>query len=166
VSFRQLSRPLKRSRAILLLSVAAGAAAMLLLGIVLDRFVLPHNSAGQTKAGLGGKKGEIPAHAEEKTDNQVAVLAGEWNVTFPGGYVRVYKMEKDGTVSHTAADGRPWKGKVTWKDGMLVLYFEGGSAIERLRLGVDGRLFCEYWDPKADFPDKPAHKIGIGVRQK
>src|SRR5262249_48043393 len=43
VSVPQLSRSLRRSRAILLLSVAAGAAAMLLLGIALDRLVLPHD---------------------------------------------------------------------------------------------------------------------------
>jgi hypothetical protein len=139
---------------------------MLLLGIALDHFFLPHNSTGQTKAGLGGKKVETPAHAREKKDNQIAVLAGEWKVTFPRDYVRVYNIETDGTVSHTSADGKPWRGKITRKDGMMVLYFEGGSAIERLRLGVDGRLFAEYWDPKADFPDKDAHLIGIGVRQK
>ena len=107
-----------------------------------------------------------PARTEGKIDNQIAVLAGEWKVTFPKDFVRVYNIETDGKVSHTSGDGKLWKGQITRKDGMLVLYFEGGSAIERLRLGVDGRLFCEYWDPKADFPDKPAHKIGIGVRQK
>ena len=46
VSGPQLSRSLRRSRAILLLSVALGAVAVLLLGIVLDRFVLPHDSTG------------------------------------------------------------------------------------------------------------------------
>jgi hypothetical protein len=107
-----------------------------------------------------------PARTEEKTDNQIAVLAGEWKVTFPKDYVRIYKMETDGNVSHISADGKSWKGKVTRKDGMLVLYFEDGTAIERLTLGVDGRLFSEYWDPKEDFPSKDAHIIGIGVRQK
>jgi hypothetical protein len=107
-----------------------------------------------------------PAHTQEKTDNQIAVLAGEWKVTFPNDYVRVYKIETDGKVSHTSADSKSWKGQITRKDGMLVLYFEGGTAIERLTLGVDGRLFSEYWDPKADFPDKSAHLIGVGIRQK
>jgi len=50
VSIPQLSRPPRRSRAIVLLSVAAGAVAMLLLGIVLDRFVLPHDSTGDENA--------------------------------------------------------------------------------------------------------------------
>jgi len=107
-----------------------------------------------------------PAHAQKKTDNQIAVLAGEWKVTFPKDFVRVYKIETDGKVSHTSADGKSWKGQITRKDGMLVLYFEDGTAIERLTLGVDGRLFSEYWDPKADFPDKDTHQIGIGIRQK
>jgi hypothetical protein len=101
--------------------------------------------------------------------DQIAVLAGEWKVTFPNNYIRVYKIGTDGKVSllnGRRPDGKPWKGQVTRKDGMLVLNFEGGTAIERLRLGVDGRLFSEYWDPKADFPVKPPHKIGIGVRQK
>jgi hypothetical protein len=108
-----------------------------------------------------------PARTQEKTDNQIAVLAGEWRVTFPKDNVRVYTIGTDGRVSFIGAgDGRSWKGQITRKDTMLVLYFEGGSAIERLTLGVDGRLFSEYWDPKADFPDKNAHVIGIGVRQK
>jgi hypothetical protein len=107
-----------------------------------------------------------PAYPQEKTDNQIAVLAGEWKVTFPKDYVRVYKIETDGKVAHTSADGKSWKGKITRKDGLLVLYFEEGTAIERLTLGVDGRLFSEYWDPKEDFPAKDAHQIGIGVRQK
>jgi hypothetical protein len=106
------------------------------------------------------------ARAEEKTDNQIAVLAGEWKVTFRKDYVRVYTIETDGKVAHTSGDGKLWKGQITRKDGTLLLYFDGGSAIERLTLGVDGRLFSEYWDPKADFPDKDAHLIGIGVRQK
>jgi hypothetical protein len=106
------------------------------------------------------------AHAQDKTDNQIAVLAGEWKVTFPNDFVRVYTIERDGKVAHTGADGKEWKGQITRKDDMLQLSFDGGSAIERLTLGVDGRLFSEYWDPKADFPDKNAHKIGIGVRQK
>jgi hypothetical protein len=107
-----------------------------------------------------------PARTQEKTDNQIAVLAGEWKVTFSKDYVRVYTIETDGKVAHTNGDGQLWKGQITRKDGMLLLAFEGGSAIERLTLGVDGRLFSEYWDPKADFPDKNAHLIGIGVRQK
>jgi hypothetical protein len=98
--------------------------------------------------------------------DQIAVLAGEWKVTFPRGFIRVYKIATDGKVSHTAADGKLWKGQVTRKDGMLVLSFEGGTAIERLRLGVDGRLLSEYWDPRRDFPAKSPHQIGIGVRQK
>jgi hypothetical protein len=107
-----------------------------------------------------------PARTEEKADNQIAVLAGEWKVTFPKDYVRVYTIETDGKVAHTSGDGKLWKGQITRKDGALLLAFDGGSAVERLTLGVDGRLFSEYWDPKADFPDKNAHLIGIGVRQK
>ena len=107
-----------------------------------------------------------PAVTQEKADNQIAVLAGEWKVAFPKYCVRVYNIETNGMVSHTSADGKFWKGQITRKDGMLVLYFEGGTAIERLTLGVDGRLFSEYWNPKADFPNKDAHNIGIGVRQK
>jgi hypothetical protein len=107
-----------------------------------------------------------PAHAQDKTDNQIAVLAGEWKVTFPNEFVRVYAIDRDGKVAHSSADGKSWKGQITRKDGTLMLFFDGGSAIERLTLGVDGRLFSEYWDPKADFPDKNAHLIGIGIRQK
>jgi hypothetical protein len=70
-----------------------------------------------------------------------------------------------GRLSHAVADGKAWKGKITRKDGMLVLYFEERTPIERLTLGVDGRLSSEYWDPKEDFPTKDAHQIGIGVRQ-
>jgi hypothetical protein len=106
------------------------------------------------------------ARPQEKIDNQIAVLAGEWKVTFPKDFIRVYTIETDGKVSHTSADGKLWKGQITRKDGMLLLYFEGGSAIERLTLGADGRLFSEYWDPKADFPDRTAHLVGIGARQK
>jgi hypothetical protein len=109
--------------------------------------------------------GRGAAPARDKVQ-EMAVLAGEWKVTFPNDYVRVYTIELDGKVAHTSGDGKSWKGRITRKDGMLVLYFEGGSAIERLTLGVDGRLLSEYWDPKADFPDKNAHLIGIGVRQK
>jgi hypothetical protein len=106
-----------------------------------------------------------PARAQE-TDNQIAVLAGEWKVTFPKDYVRVYTIETEGKVAHTSGDGKLWKGQITRKDGTLVLAFDGGNAIERLTLGVDGRLFSEYWDPRAEFPDKNAHLIGIGVRQR
>ena len=40
------------------------------------------------------------------------------------------------------------------------------TLLERLTPGTDGRLFSEYWEPKADFPEKNAHMIGVGSRQK
>jgi hypothetical protein len=42
--------------------------------------------------------------AKEKPDNQIAVLASEWKVTFPKDFFRVYKIETDRKVSHTMGE--------------------------------------------------------------
>jgi hypothetical protein len=101
--------------------------------------------------------------ADDKEDNQIAVLAGEWKVAYTNDAVRVYAIEKDGKVSF---DEEKLKGRIKRSGGVLLLAFEGDDKLERLTLGVDGRLFVEHYDPKANYPDKKASWIGIGTRQK
>jgi len=101
--------------------------------------------------------------AQEKGDTQIAVLAGEWKITYTNDAVRVYVIDTGGKVSF---DEEKLKGQIKRKGAALLLEFEGDDRLERLTLGTDGRLFVEHYNPKGDFPDKkPAH-IGIGVRQK
>jgi hypothetical protein len=103
------------------------------------------------------------SRAEEPADTQIAVLAGEWKVTYTNDAVRVYAIDKDGTV---VFDEEKLKGQIKRKGASLLLEFDKDDRLERLTLGTDGRLFVEHWNPKADFPDaKPKH-MGIGVRQK
>jgi hypothetical protein len=101
--------------------------------------------------------------AQEKGDTQIAVLAGEWKITYTNDAVRVYVIDTGGKVSF---DEEKLKGQIKRKGAALLLEFEGDDRLERLTLGTDGRLFVEHYSPQGDFPDKkPAH-IGIGVRQK
>src|SRR5271165_5377584 len=93
------------------------ASAWLLLGLVL----------------VAGLAALAPADAQEKVDNQIAVLAGEWKITYTHDAVRVYSIERDGKVSFT--EGK-LNGQINRKDGMLLLTFEGDNKLERLTLGT------------------------------
>jgi hypothetical protein len=103
--------------------------------------------------------------AEEKTDTQIGVLAGEWQIDYTHDAVRTYVVEKDGQVAGTAGEEK-LKGRITRKDGVLLLIFDGDGKLERLTLGSDGRLFVEHYGNADDYPAKKAKLIGVGVRQK
>src|SRR5947209_8154780 len=77
--------------------------------------------------------------AQDKSDTQIAILTGEWKITFTNGAVRVYTIEKDGKMSGTADEAK-LKGQIKRQGAMLLLTFEGGDDLERLTLGTDGRL--------------------------
>ncbi len=103
------------------------------------------------------------ALGQEQGDTQITILAGEWKITNTHDAVRVYHIGHDGKVSFPEEN---LKGHIRRKDGMLLLTFEGDDRLERLTLGTDGRLFVEHYDPKANFPEKKASHIGIGIREK
>ena len=107
----------------------------------------------------------VPSVAQEKGDTGIVVLTGEWKIEYTHGAVRTYVIEKNGKVSGTA-DEEKLKGKISRKDGILLLIMEGDGKLERLTLGTDGRLFVEHYGNKDDYPEKKATHIGIGVRQK
>jgi hypothetical protein len=113
---------------------------------------------------LGGVAA-VPVTAQEKRDTGISVLAGEWQIDYTYGAVRTYVVEPDGKVSGTAEEEK-LKGRITRKDGTLILIMEGDGKLERLTLGTDGRLFVEHYGNAADYPEKRATHIGIGVRQK
>jgi hypothetical protein len=114
---------------------------------------------GKPLIGIGTRQQKVGAGG--RTDTPIAVLAGEWKITYSHDAVRVYTIEKDGKVTF---DEEKLKGQIRRKDGILLLEFEGDNKLERLTLGGDGRLFVEHFDPKANWPDgKPL--IGIGTRQ-
>lgn len=105
----------------------------------------------------------VPGRGQDPADTQIAVLAGEWKVTYTHDAVREYKIDKDGWVTF---EEEKLKGQIKRKGPALLLEFEGDDRLERLTLGTDGRLFVEHYNPKGDFPDGKAKHIGIGVRQK
>lgn len=101
--------------------------------------------------------------AQESADKDIADLAGDWEITFLGGNVRHYSIDKQGNVTF-AEEKR--KGRVKRKSEALLLPFEGDSKLERLTMGVDGRLFVEHFDRPEDLVEKMANLIGIGIRLK
>ncbi len=105
------------------------------------------------------------SRGQEKSDTGISVLAGEWKIEYTHGAVRTYVVEKDGKVSGTA-DEEKLKGQITRKDGILLLIMEDDGKLERLTLGVDGRLSVEHYGNKADYPEQKASHVGIGIRQK
>ena len=109
--------------------------------------------------------GSVPSVAQEKGDTGIGVLAGEWKIEYTHGAVRTYVIETNGKVSGTA-DEEKLKGRISRKDGILLLIMEGDGKLERLTLGTDGRLFVEHYGNKDDYPEKKATYIGIGIRQK
>lgn len=112
-----------------------------------------------------GAVGVNAAIGQEKRDTGISVLAGEWKIDYIHGAVRTYIVDTDGKVSGTADEER-LKGQVTRKDGVLLLVMEGDGKLERLTLGVDGRLFVEHYRREADYPEQKASHVGIGVREK
>jgi choice-of-anchor C domain-containing protein len=90
VSIPQLTRPPRRSRAIVLLSVAAGAAAILLLGIALDRFVLPRDSTGDPI--------RQPEASAEKARNLLVNGSFEEGPEIPRVGNAYVQLEKDSTA--------------------------------------------------------------------
>ena len=106
-----------------------------------------------------------PTRGREGSDNGINVLAGEWKIDYTHGAVRTHVVEKDGKVSGTAGEEK-LKGQITREDGILLLIMEDDGKLERLTLGVDGRLFVEHYGSKADYPEQKASHIGIGTRQK
>ncbi|HMF19177.1 MAG TPA: hypothetical protein VKE98_18350 [Gemmataceae bacterium] len=107
----------------------------------------------------------VRAVAQEKGDPGIGILAGEWKIEYTHGAVRVYVIDKIGSVAGTAEEEK-LKGQISRKDGVLLLIMEGDGKLERLTLGVDGRLFVEHYNNKDDYPEKKATHIGIGARQR
>ncbi len=105
------------------------------------------------------------ANAQEKVDNQIAVLAGEWKITYTNDTGRVYVIDKDGKVLFDE-EKAGWKGQIKRQEAALLLEFEGDNRLERLTLGTDGRLFLEHYYTSEFLDGKKPRHIGIGVRQK
>lgn len=105
------------------------------------------------------------APGQVKGDAGISVLAGEWKIDYTHGAVRTYVVETDGKVTGTA-DEEKLKGQITRENGVLLLVMGDDGKLERLTLGVDGRLFVEHYGTKADYPEQKASHIGIGTRQK
>jgi hypothetical protein len=55
-------------------------------------------------------------------------------------------------------------GRIVRASGTLLLEQERDAKMERLTLGVDGRLFVEHWRHTSHFPDGSI-VFGIGIRQ-
>ena len=57
-------------------------------------------------------------------------------------------------------------GRISRKSEALLLMFGGDPKVERLTMGMDGRLFIEHYQQQADLVGKKLEIMGIGVRQK
>ena len=93
-------------------------------------------------------------------DKQLAMLAGEWNITYSHGATREYTIHKDGRVSCPELN---LEGKIQRKDDRLVLIFADAGSLEGLTLRADGRLFVDHYNPAAKYPGAPTH-TGLGIR--
>lgn len=103
------------------------------------------------------------AAAQEPTDKQVAEMEGDWEVTYTNTSVRFYSIDKDGVVKFPEEG---LKGQIRRKAEALLLGFEGDGKIERLTMGMDGRLFIEHFTEQAGLIEAKATIMGIGIRQK
>jgi hypothetical protein len=101
--------------------------------------------------------------ADDWFDKQIADLAGEWEVTYTNDAVRRYTIDKEGVVTLEATKQ---KSQITRKGEALMLAFQGDAKVERLTMGVDGRLFVEHFLSHTEPVQKRPHAIGIGIRQK
>lgn len=104
----------------------------------------------------------IIARGEQKAEAKaIAALSGEWEIRYSNKVVRRYTIEPNGNVVWD--DHR--LGHIKRTDGKLLLTQKRDQKVERLTLGVDGRLFVEHWSHTSRFPDG-AFLFGIGIRQK
>jgi hypothetical protein len=101
--------------------------------------------------------------ADDWFDKQIADLAGEWEITYTNDAVRRYTIDKEGVVTFEATKQNM---RITRKGEALMLAFQGDGKVERLRMGVDGRLFVEHFLSHTEPVEKRPHAIGIGIRQK
>ncbi len=93
----------------------------------------------------------------------MAGLVGDWQVTYTNGSVRHYTVDRQGFV---VFEQEKRKGRAVRKSEATLLYFSGDTRVERLTLGIDGRLFIEHFSQQADLIGKFPEIMGIGIRQK
>src|SRR5262245_22345394 len=101
--------------------------------------------------------------AQEVKDKGLADLAGQWQITYTNGAVRLYSIDNQGVATFEQENV---KGRVFRKSEALLLSFAGDAKIERLTLGTDGRLFVEHFQQQADVVGKFPEIMGIGIQQK
>ncbi|WP_372898231.1 hypothetical protein, partial [Stieleria sp.] len=85
---------------------------------------------------------------------------GHWEIRYSNKVIRRYVIQANGDVI--------WDdfliGRIVRSDGTLLLQQERDAKLERLTLGVDGRLFIEHWRHASHFPDG-SFLFGIGTRE-
>jgi hypothetical protein len=103
--------------------------------------------------------------AQEPKDKAIADMAGEWQVSYTNGSIRVYAIDGQGLVTFKS-EQESRKGRVFRKSEAILLMFGGDPKVERLTMGTDGRLFVEHFQQQADLLGKKLEIMGIGIRQK
>ncbi|MHC5539682.1 hypothetical protein ACYOEI_15805 [Singulisphaera rosea] len=111
---------------------------------------------------IGGRS-TSPATAQELADKQLAEMEGEWEITYTNAAVRTYRIDKDGVVRFSEEG---LKGRIQRKSEALILGFEEDERVERLTMGMDGRLFIEHFAEEVELVETKATIMGIGIRQK
>lgn len=89
----------------------------------------------------------------------IAEISGRWDIKYSNRVVRRYAISSEGVVTW---DGRRL-GRIEILDGTLVLKQLQDEKVERLTLGLDGRLFVEHWRHTSHYPDRP-FEFGISTR--
>ncbi len=100
---------------------------------------------------------------DSKDSKAMTELAGVWHITYTNGSVRHYTIDKQGS---TKFEQENRQGRAIRKSEANLLYFAGDTRMERLTLGIDGRLFVEHFAQQADLVGKSAEIMGVGIRQK
>jgi CubicO group peptidase (beta-lactamase class C family) len=91
--------------------------------------------------------------------------AGEWKITFPGGAVNVYTIDRHGRMSGTV-DGKDVTGRaVRQNDQFTHLTFRGDDRLERLWLNSADDMAVTHFDHASDYPSKEPTRVGTGTRR-
>ena len=109
------------------------------------------------------RSAEALGFSEPKLDPLIADLVGEWRITYNDGASREYKVDSKGVLSFEAEQSQ---GQIVRKSEALLIWFPGNPKMERLTMGVDGRLFVEHFPSQDELVKNKPALIGIGIRQK